>query len=519
MLQTQSIIQNNGHWIVLGIVIALGLSVAFYLYSLDKYSLLYFGDSVSHMLGARKLVDWSENPGFAQIGTVWLPLPHLLLMPFTLVDPLFTTGFAGVAVSLPSLAITSALLYKMIRTHLVSGLSYIAFAGALLYALNPNTLYLGLTAMTEAQFMLFFVASAYFFQKWYTNLEHLRSIGLSSIFLVLATLCRYEGWILPLFLASFAIVVLAKSNFDGRKKVFGILLALASLSGIIFWIGYNAIQYGDPLEFANAQYYSASSQALNRDIRQTLFLQPANVMTVYGITAYTMYGPMLLSAALVGYILHRRTEGHNKRRMLYVFLALPPLFTVASLLIGIGEMNLWFNSRFLILLLPLIIMLTAVLLQNLPNKTKKNRSLVAAVIGVLFLFQTSMIAFDRVPAYLDAKGGFLYDVNPFAVQTGEALNSMYDNGTVMIMTGSAQGHRIMVTSGIPLRQYDEIIESSTWKKSYYEPWSHDKWIVMAKQPDSDGITATKYWAERRDELDSHYRPVYENDYYRIMALK
>src|SRR5206468_11882091 len=147
-------------------------------------------------------------------------------------------------------AIASALLYKMIRCHLVRGLSYDAFSGALLYALNPHTLYLGLTSMTEAPFMLFFFGSAYFFQKWYTSLEHLRSIGLCSIFLVLATLCRYEGWILPLFLASFAFVVLAKSNFDGRQQVFGILLALASLSGIIFWIGYNAIQYGDPLEFA-----------------------------------------------------------------------------------------------------------------------------------------------------------------------------------------------------------------------------------------------------------------------------
>jgi 4-amino-4-deoxy-L-arabinose transferase-like glycosyltransferase len=470
------------------------------------------------MVGARKLVDWSENPGFARLGTVWLPLPHLMLLPFTLIDPLFTTGFAGVAVSLPCLAITAALLYKMIRTHLVSSLSFIAFAGALLYALNPNILYLSVTAMTEAPFMLFFVASAYFFQKWHMKPEHLHSIALCSVFVVLATLCRYEGWILPLFLAPFATVLLAKTKCDDRKKVFGILLALASFSGIVFWLGYNAIQYGDPLEFANAQYYSASSQALNRDIRQTLFLQPANVMSVYGITAYTMYGPMLLSAALLGYVLHRRKEGCKNRRMLYIFLALPPLFTIVTLLIGIGEMNLWFNSRFLILLLPLIIMLTVVLLQNLPEKIKKNRGLVAAAIGVLFVFQTSMI-FNTVPTYLDARGGFFYKVNPFAVQTGEALKSMYDDGTIMIMTGSAQGHRIMVTSGIPLKQYDEIIESSTWKKLYTEPWSHDKWLIISKEPDSDAASVMKYWQERRNEIDQYYTKVYENEYHEILVLK
>ncbi|MEW6604485.1 MAG: glycosyltransferase family 39 protein [Thermoproteota archaeon] len=519
MLQIQSRIQSSGHWLVFAVVIILGLSIASYLYSLDKYSLVYFGDSVSHMLGARKLVDWSENPGFAQLGTVWLPLPHIILLPFTLIDPLFTTGFAGVIVSLPCLAITTALLYKMIRIHLVSGFSHVAFIGALLYALNPNILYLGMTAMTEAPFMLFFVASAYFLQKWHRNPEQLRILMLSSIFVVLATLCRYEGWILPLFLAPFATMLMIKGEFKVQKKMLGILLALASFLGIAFWVSYNAIQYGDPLEFANAEYYSASSQALNRDIRQTLFLQPANVLSIYGITAYTMYGPILLSSALLGYVVHRRKEGSKNRRILYVFLALPPLFTIITLLIGIGEMNLWFNSRFLILLLPLLIMLAVLLLQNLPNKIKNNRGFVITIIGALFVFQISMIAFNTVPTYLDARGGFLYKVNPFAIQTGESLNSMYDDGMIMIMTGSAQGHRIMVTGGIPLKQYDEIIESSTWKESFYEPWLYDKWIILSKVPDSDGANVVKYWQDRRSELDEHYKKVYENEYHEILVLK
>jgi hypothetical protein len=519
MLQTQSKIQNSGHWIIFAVVIMLGLSIAFYLYNLDKYSLVYFGDSVSHMLGARKLVDWSENPGFAQLGTVWLPLPHLMLLPFTLIDPLFTTGFAGVAVSLPCLAITTALLYKMIKIHLIGGISYIAFVGALLYALNPNILYLGITAMTEAPFMLFFVASAYFFQKWYVNPEHLRGLMFSSIFVILATLCRYEGWILPLFLASFATMLLIKDKSGVKKKTVGILLAFVSFSGIIFWIGYNAYQYGDPLEFANAQYYSASSQALNRDIRETLFLQPANVMSVYGITALIMYGPLLLSAALLGYILHRRKTGSKNRRVLYIFLALPPLFTIVTLLIGIGEMTFWFNSRFLILLLPLIVVLSAVLLQNLPERIRKNRILIASVIGALFIFQISMVAIGAVPTYLDALGGFQYRVNPFSVQTGEALHSMYDDGRIMIMTGTHQGHRIMVTSGIPLKQYDEIIEMSTWKDSYREPWLYDKWLVTSKEADADAVSAVKYWQDRRDELNEHYDMVYENQYHEILVLK
>jgi 4-amino-4-deoxy-L-arabinose transferase-like glycosyltransferase len=521
MLQTQSRIQENGDWIVFGVVIMLGIATAFYLYSLDKYSLVYFGDSASHMLIARKVVDWME-PGLQQIGTVWLPLPHLMLMPFALIDPLFTTGFAGLAVSLPCLAITAALLYKIARMHLVAGLGYMAFVAALLYVTNSNILYIGLTAMTEAPFMLFFVAAAYFMQKWLKNSEQLHSLALSSIFVALATLCRYEGWILPLFVVPFAIILVFRdSKTDLRKRILVVLLSLISFAGIVFWLAYNQYGYGNALEFAEAQYYSAASQALGREYRETLFLQPANVISIYGATAFVVYGPILLVAALAGYILHKKIkEGKRDRRVLYIFLILPPVFTIISLLIGIGEMTYWFNSRFVILLAPLVIMLAAVVfVQNLPDKIKKNRKLIAAVIGGLFIFQVSVPTFGAVPTYLDARGGFYYKSSPFAAQAAEALNSMYDGGTIMIVTGSAQEHRVMVIGGIPLRQYDEILESSMWKQSFHEPWSHHKWIVISKDPDFDGTSPVKYWQDRRDQLDEHYKQVYENEYYEILTLK
>ena len=160
----RSIIYGRESWIIFFSVVIIGIFSAFFLYGLDRYSLLYYGDSISHLVRARELVD-SINPGlFEQLGTVWLPLPHLLLLPFTLIDPLFWTGFAGTAISLPCLAITSVFLYKIIKSQL--NVWYIAIVGALLYATNPNILYLGITPMTEAPFMLFFVGGAYYFFKW-----------------------------------------------------------------------------------------------------------------------------------------------------------------------------------------------------------------------------------------------------------------------------------------------------------------------------------------------------------------
>ena len=501
---------------VLLIVLVLGLSVAFYLYNLDRYSLIYFGDAASHLVGSRKIIDW-KDPGLGQLGTVWLPLPHFLLLPFTLINPLFTTGFAGLAVSLPSFAITCALLYRMMKSKLSNGLSLIAFVSAFLYASNPNILYMGLTAMTEAPFMLFFVSSAYYFQKWQQSPDRLKNLVYCSIFLSLATLCRYEAWVLPIFLISF--VTTLKKKIGKGNRVYSVFVAVISISGIVLWLSYNEYQYGNPMKFANAEYYSAAFQTVNRSMRETPFLQPANILTVYSITALIIYGPMLLAAASIGYVLYSRSRQDIKIGALYIFLALPPIFTLLTILLGISEINYWLNSRFLILLSPLIIVSVALFLRGLMTRVKKRCGVLAVVIGMLFVFQLTSPAFGVV-TYLDAKGGFLFNVNPYAVQTGETLGSIYDSGNIMMLTGSAQEHRIMISSGIHLVQFDEIIESSIWKKSFYKPWLYDKWLVISKEPSLDGVKTTEYWTqEKRNELNEHYRSIYENKYYEILVLR
>jgi hypothetical protein len=130
-----------------------------------------------------------------------------------------------------------------------------------------------------------------------------------------------------------------------------------------------------------------------------------------------------------------------------------------------------------------------------------------------------LVALDKVPVYLDARGGFFYHLNHSAVQAGQALGSAYDGGKIMIITGSAQEHRIMLTAGIPLGQYDDIVASSTWKKSYSETWRYDRWLVMSRDPDSDAVAIAEYWNGRRAELVEHYDTVYENEFYEILLLK
>jgi hypothetical protein len=60
---------------------ALALGLVALAYCVRHRSLLLYGDAVAHLHIARRVFD-SITPGFRQLGSVWLPLPHILLLPF-----------------------------------------------------------------------------------------------------------------------------------------------------------------------------------------------------------------------------------------------------------------------------------------------------------------------------------------------------------------------------------------------------------------------------------------------------
>jgi len=99
------------------------------------------------------------------------------------------------------------------------------------------------------------------------------------------------------------------------------------------------------------------------------------------------------------------------------------------------------------------------------------------------------------------------------------LYDNFDNGKILIITGSSQAHRIMISSGVNLIDFNEGIESFLFKPYFKEPWKHNKWIVIGNEPDSDSTNAVKFWQENTDMLEIHYNVVYQNEYYIVYKLK
>src|SRR6266542_7073866 len=79
--------------------LAAAVSIASFFYYLRHGDLLLYGDAVAHINIARRVFD-SQTPGPLQLGTVWLPLPHTLMLPFIVSRWMWQTGIGG---AIPSL--------------------------------------------------------------------------------------------------------------------------------------------------------------------------------------------------------------------------------------------------------------------------------------------------------------------------------------------------------------------------------------------------------------------------------
>ena len=126
-----------------------GLSLLAIARSWHAHALLNYGDAVAHLHIARRVFD-CRIPRFSELGSVWLPLPHILMVPFVQVYSWWANGIAGIIPSTLAWLAACLGLYCLGRIWLTRGPAIVALA---FFALNPNLLYLQTTAMTEPLFL------------------------------------------------------------------------------------------------------------------------------------------------------------------------------------------------------------------------------------------------------------------------------------------------------------------------------------------------------------------------------
>jgi hypothetical protein len=242
------------------IALAAACSLAAFLLYWRQDALLLYGDAVAHLNIARRVVD-SRTPGLFQLGSVWLPLPHLLVLPFVIFDWAWQTGFAGSAVSMLSYVAGVLAVFRLVRGF---GSRPAAWFAAAVYGANPNLLYMQATAMTEALYLALFLWATVHFSEFVGSLRHAdtsvslpgKSLEYCGMLLAAAMLTRYDAWFASAFFVTAAIGLFLKHRKGGgstlRRSLRNFLLIVAASPAL--WIAYNWSVFGSPLEFATGPY-------------------------------------------------------------------------------------------------------------------------------------------------------------------------------------------------------------------------------------------------------------------------
>ncbi len=251
-----------------GIVAVAGalLSFAAFLFFYRRAEILLYGDAVAHINIARRIFDGRE-PGIRQLGTVWLPFPHLLMIPFLLSDNFWVSGIGGSLPSMVAFVVGGVGLYRLVSartSHAVGCLT------AAIYLLNPNLLYMQSTAMGESVYLTLMIWAVVYLDAFARALEApTRAPGMltaqkaltrCAMVLGAAMLTRYDGWFLAAACGLTAGALLIR-HWNAQSKDSRRRLKRAAIESCLFcvlvpalWLSYNYLLSQHPMDFASGPY-------------------------------------------------------------------------------------------------------------------------------------------------------------------------------------------------------------------------------------------------------------------------
>jgi hypothetical protein len=240
---------------------------------------LLYGDAVAHLNIARRLTD-ARNPGWDQIGSVWLPLPHLLVAPFVANNWLWRTGIGGSIPSMLAYVLGVVGIYRLLRARTSAASAILAAA---ICAFNPSMLYMQSTAMTESIFLAAVIWSVVYFDDFRRGLAtpsatHAaapgalpawRAIERCGCCLAAAIFTRYDGWILAFAVglcATFSAIWWYSTKRPSELEIGRVVRSMTAFLLLMalcptLWLAHNYKNSGHPMDWMNGPY-SAKAIAL-----------------------------------------------------------------------------------------------------------------------------------------------------------------------------------------------------------------------------------------------------------------
>lgn len=508
--------------------LAAAISILSFLVYLGHGSLLLYGDAVAHINIARRVFD-SRTPGLLQLGTVWLPLPHLLMIPFLLSKNLWQTGIGGSIPSMIAYVLSVSGIFRLVRGALgsqseaSSTVRIAAWFATGIYALNPNLIYLQSTAMTEPMYLAFFIWAVVHFSEFVRNNANadrrIRTHRSSSLLkcgwcLIGACLTRYDGWFLAAAMCVAAFWVWGRAKRDKKQpRNLGKFILLAAAAPIL-WLAYNAAIYRNPLEFANGPYSAKAIEqktavpgvpahpgAHNLPVAFSFFLKSAELNVASADTVQKLWVVLVLLGTGMTLVSAVRPWPLLLLWIPVPFYMLSISYSGVPIFLPVWWPHSYYNVRYGLELLPAFAVFVA-LGMNFLCGLAPNRSAKAAVILIpLFFVAGSYISiWHAQPACF--REAWVNSRNRVALETELAANlrKLPPDSTFLMYLGDHVG--ALQDVGIPLRQVinegnhrpwrEPSDPDGLWERALANPKQYADFAVAA---DGDQVAASVNKAE------------------------
>ena len=464
------------------------VSLFSFLYYFHRGDLLLYGDAVAHINIARRVFD-SQTPGLLQLGTVWLPLPHVLMIPFLWSNAMWQNGSGGSIASMIAYVLGVMGFFRLMRGVLETDIrtkpaaAVGAWAAAFAYGANPNLIYMQATAMTESVYLALFIWSVVYFAEFIRSLR-VSENGLKSQIartalvrcawcLAGAELTRYDGWFLAGVMGSWVVVIQIRrwQNRASRRIAVKFLLGIAAVP--ILWLAYNQIVYGNALDFANGPY---SARAIEQRVgAPNPAFHNARVAAIYFLKSAQLnmangnWGRYWLAAAFLTAI------GAWKLRAQSAFVPLlllwvPLLFYALSIAYGSVPIHVYtwwpfatFNQRYGLQLLPMFAV-TAGALTAMVFLSGAGRGHAGKLVAVMFALVVVSYAFvwKAEPQCLKEARRNWEIRNTLNSAVQRLVTRLPRNSRFLMDLGEHVG--VMEQAGIPLRQVVNNENHRPWKR-------------------------------------------------------
>jgi len=465
------------------ILVVTGVSLHFF-YARGLSNL--YGDGIAHMEGARRIFD-SLTPGYPEIGSVWLPLYHLVCAPLARNVFLWRTGLAGGLVSSAAFAVTAFLLFRLgaeMNRNVAAGV--VALAGAVLC---PNLLYLASTPLTEPLAILWAVLAVYLLFRYSQSGAWSALVGAAAA-AFLGTLTRYDEW----FVLPFAtLFVFAIRRVPWRERFWKTtVFAGIAGSGPLLWLVHNAYRFHNALEFYNGPF---SAQAIYaHQLATTAFPYPTDGNLQLAARYYledlkVVIGVWALELAVLGLVAwftRAREFGRTGAALLFI---VPLPFYIQALAHAAVPLyvptlfpHTYYNLRYGMEMLPAIALFPSFVLPGRLGKNVRGPLLVGVL--ALLSYQFYSVA-SQGPAELGvAKEGVLNTPcsSPRQQAIIQFLRGRYDGQRILVAVG--KWPCVMPEVGINFR--DTITEANReyWFQMRAKP---EKWVEWIIRGEGDGV--------------------------------